>query len=99
MTRYVLDTTFVIDHLCGDRAANERFARLFKEGDQAVVNEIVACEARTGAPVDGDAALAALMEAIEFIQPGPTSAELAGRWRQRARRRGHTLSQIGRAHV
>lgn len=82
----------MIDHLRGDPATRQRFARLFEDGDQPVVNEVVACEAWTGAPVLGDPALRALMDAVEFVQPGPASAERAGRWRQEARSRGHVLS-------
>jgi predicted nucleic acid-binding protein len=92
VTRYVLDTTFVIDHLRGDAGAQARFSRIFEHGDQAVVNEIVACEAWTGARLAGDPALRALMNVVEFVQPGPDSAERAGRWRQEARQRGHVLS-------
>lgn len=92
MTRYVLDTSFIIDHLLGDRAATERFARIFVDGDQPIVNEIAACEAWTGAPLAGDPALVALMRAVEFVQPGPESAQAAGVWRQDARSRGHVLS-------
>ncbi len=92
MTRYVLDTSFVIDHLRGDAAAVERFARLFEDGDQPVINEVVACEVWTGAPLAGDPDLAQLMAVVEFVQPGPASAERAGRWRQEARARGHVLS-------
>jgi predicted nucleic acid-binding protein len=92
MTRYVLDTSFIIDHLRGEPAATERFARLFDDGDEPVVNEVVACEAWTGAPLSGDADLDRLMRAVEFVQPGPESAKRAGRWRQEARSRGHVLS-------
>jgi predicted nucleic acid-binding protein len=92
MTRYVLDTSFLIDHLRGDPAAVERFARIFEVGDEAVVNEIVSCEAWTGAPAAGDPALRALLNAVAFVQPGPAAAETAGRWRQEARDRGHVLS-------
>ena len=92
MTRYVLDTSFVIDHLRGDRAAQRRFARIFEEGDQPIVNEVVACEAWSGAPAMGDPALTALMQVVEFVQPDPAAAERAGQWRQGARARGHSLS-------
>ncbi len=92
MTRYVLDTTFVIDHLRGDAAALDRFDRLFADGDQPVVTGIVACEAWAGAPSDGDPDLEALFAATEFVQPGPDAARRAGRWRQMARSRGHALS-------
>jgi len=92
MTRYVLDTTFVIDHLRGDAAAIERFSRLFEDGDEPVINEVVACEAWSGAPTADDRALESLMRVVEFVQPGPGSAQRAGAWRQKARSRGHVLS-------
>ena len=92
MTRYLLDTTFVIDILRGDPAAVTRFERVFADGDEPVLNEIVACEAWTGAPTTGDPALDALMAAFEFVQPGPESAKRAGVWRQEARSRGQVLS-------
>lgn len=92
MTRYVLDTSFVIDHLRADPAAVSRFDRLFEDGDQPVINEVSACEAWTGAALDGDPALRALLNVVEFVQPGPLSAERAGRWRQEARARGRVLT-------
>lgn len=92
MTRYMLDTSFLIDHLRGDAAAVERFARICELGDDAIINEIVSCEVWTGAPATGDPPLRALMNAIEFVQPGPAAAELAGRWRREARDAGHVLS-------
>ena len=92
MTRYVLDTTFVIDHLRGDPAALARFDRIFADGDQPVVTEVIACEAWAGAPIDGDPALEALLMATEFVQAGPDAARRAGQWRQQARSRGHVLS-------
>ena len=69
--RYLLDTTFVIDYLRGERAAIDRFVRFFDEGDEPMVNEIVVCEAATGAPGHPDPDLTAMLEPIEFIQPGP----------------------------
>jgi predicted nucleic acid-binding protein len=92
MTRYVLDTSFVIDHLRGDPAAVARFAHLIETGDEPVINEVVACEAWAGAPLAGDPALTNLMLVAKFVQPGPDSAERAGRWRHEARARGHVLS-------
>jgi predicted nucleic acid-binding protein len=88
----MLDSAFVIDHLRGLPEAIERFARLFEDGDEPMVTEVVVCEVATGAPQHPDPALAAFLEPVEFIQPGPDTALLAGEWRAIARRRGHHLS-------
>lgn len=88
----MLDTSFIIDHLRGDTAATKRFMQILTDGDQAVVNEIAACEAWTGALLAGNPALVALVRAVEFVQRGPESARAAGVWRQEARSRGHVLS-------
>ena len=90
--RYLLDTTFLIDHLRGDGAAVARFERLFADGDEPLVNEVVVCELATGARRAPDPDIVALLEPIEFVQPGPDTALLAGRWRREARARGQTLS-------
>lgn len=92
MTRYLLDTTFVVDYLRNIRAAVDRYERLFESGDDVFANEIVVCEAATGAPAHPDPALAAFLGPVEFVQPGPDAPLLAGEWRASARRRGHSLS-------
>ena len=90
--RYVLDTTFVIDHLRDDPAAIRRFASFFEEGHEVFVNEVVVSEAWAGAHLAGDRDLEALLQVIEFVQPGPVHARAAGRWRAEALARGWTLS-------
>ena len=90
--RYFLDTTFLIDYLRGNPAATSRFATMFEDGDQLFVNEIVACELAAGSRHDPDPVLEALLEPLEFLQPGPETAVLAGRWRRAASRAGRTLS-------
>lgn len=90
--RFFLDTTFAIDVLRGQDAAAKRFARLFADGDEACVGEAVLCELATGARSSEQDALQAFVRAVEFVQPGPDVALLAGRWRGEARRRGLTLS-------
>ena len=92
MTSYLLDTTFVVDYLRNVPAAVERYERLFERGDDVLINEIVVCEAATGAPEHPDPALAAFMQPVEFVQPGPDAPLVAGQWRAEARRRGHSLS-------
>jgi predicted nucleic acid-binding protein len=90
--RYLLDTTFVIDYLRGEPAAAKRLERFFHEGDDVIVNEIVVCEAVTGARSHPDAGLEAMLEPLEFVQPGPDIPRRAGEWRSQARRRGRDLS-------
>lgn len=90
--RYVLDSTFVIDYLRGDRQAIDRYTRMFEAGDEPLITGIVVCEVATGAPAHPDPDLAAFLEPIEFVQPGPEAALLAGRWRADARRSGFSLS-------
>ena len=46
--RYLVDSTFLIDHLRGDQAARARFRRMFEDGDEPVVNEVVVCEVAGG---------------------------------------------------
>jgi predicted nucleic acid-binding protein len=90
--RYMLDSTFVIDYLRDDAIAVARFAQVFADGDEAVINEIVVCEVRAGLPDAVVAAFDALLEPTEFVQPGPDTAMRAGQWRVESRRRGRVLS-------
>ena len=90
--RFLLDSTFVIDHMRGMPEAVERYRALFEAGDEPVVNEIVVCEVRAGTRDADLPTFHAFFEPVEFVQPGPDSATLAGAWREVARRRGHHLS-------
>jgi tRNA(fMet)-specific endonuclease VapC len=92
MTRYLVDTTFVVDYLRDVPAAIDRYQRLFEWGDDVLINEIVLCEAATGAPAHPDPALTKFMQPVEFVQPGPDAALMAGEWRASARHRGQHLS-------
>lgn len=90
--RYFLDSTFAIDFLRNLPAATERFERLVSNGDEPFVNDVVVCELATGARPKDERGLAAFIRAVEYVQPGPGVAELAGRWRGEARSRGQTIS-------
>ena len=92
MTRFMLDSTFVIDYLRDDPIAVSRFARFFADGDDVLINEIVVCEVRAGLSDAAVALFDAVLEPTEFVQPGPGAAMIAGEWRAQARRRGRTLS-------
>ena len=90
--RYLLDTTFVIDHLRSDPGALAALERMLADGDELLINEVVACEAWSGVRVAEVPRLRNLLSVREFIKPGPDAAERAGRWRAEARSRGWTLS-------
>ena len=90
--RLVLDSSFVIDHLRGEAAAVDRLRRMFEDGDEPIVTEIVVCEVRTGLLPADEPHLTALLEPLEFVQPGWETALLAGRMRADLRRRGRTLA-------
>lgn len=88
----ILDSTFVIDHLRGDPGARNRWRRMFEEGDQPVVTEIVVCEVRTGLRASDEPILDRFLTPTEFVQPGRETATLAGRWRAEVNADGRTLS-------
>jgi predicted nucleic acid-binding protein len=90
--KLVLDSAYVIDHMRGLREALRRHARMFEEGDEPMVNEIVVCEVRAGTRAEHVPDVEAFLRPIEFIQPGPDHAMLAGAWRAEARARGRHLS-------
>ena len=87
----ILDSTFVIDHLKGDRSAHARWQRMFEEGDQPVVTEVIVCEVRTGLREQDEAILERMLLPTEFVQPGRETALLAGRWRAEVKNGGRTL--------
>ena len=89
---YFLDSTFAIDYLRAHVAALGRLERLFASGDAVYINEVVVCELATGARPTDERGVAAFIRAMEFVQPAPEVALLAGRWRGEARRRGFTIS-------
>ena len=90
--RLLLDSAFVIDHMRGLPEAVARYRDLFEAGDEPLVNEIVVCEVRAGTKAADLPMLHAFLEPVEFIQPGPDAALIAGAWRDLARARGHHLS-------
>jgi tRNA(fMet)-specific endonuclease VapC len=90
--RLLLDSTFVIDHLRGEAAAVERFHRIFEDGDDPIVTDVVVCEVRAGLLPEAERRLDAFLEPVEFVQPGSETAMAAGRWRAELHGRGRTLS-------
>jgi predicted nucleic acid-binding protein len=89
--RYFVDTTFAVDYLRGRATAEQRFQRLFEDGDEPYVNDVVLCELAVGLDSVDDPAFVAFTRALSFVQPSPDYAVLAGSWRRAARRAGRTL--------
>jgi predicted nucleic acid-binding protein len=89
--KLLLDSTFVIDLLEGVPAALDRQRAIFETGDEPLVNEIVVCEVRAGMKPRHQPSLIGILEPVEFIQPGPDAAMLAGAWRRDAHERGYRL--------
>jgi predicted nucleic acid-binding protein len=92
MSRYVLDSTFVIDYLRDAGAAVQRMARFFQEGDDPMVTDVVVAEVATGSPEHPDPDLMHFLEQMDFVQPPYEVALRAGQWRDEARRMGRSLS-------
>lgn len=89
--RILADSAFVIDYLNGVPEAEARWEAVFADGDEPIVNEIVVCEVSTGLLERDRRRFSAFLEPVEFVQPAPDAALLAGRWRAEARAAGRTL--------
>ncbi len=89
--RYVLDSTFLIDHLRSNAAALARLERMYIEGDDPIVTAVTTTEVWAGRKVEGDPAIEAFLRYFEYIHAGPSTARLAGEWRAKAREIGLTL--------
>lgn len=90
--RMLLDSTLVIDHLRGVPEAVDRIRRIFEDGDDPIVTEVVVCEVRAGLLAEAEQHFEAFLEPIEFVQRGAETAMTAGRWRSDLRRKGRTLA-------
>ena len=90
MTRYVLDSSFLIDHLRGEPIATARFIEMNETGDELLICDVGAAEVWSGRPSEHPR-VETLLRFLEFVQPGPTTSMLAGRWRAEARGHGRTL--------
>jgi predicted nucleic acid-binding protein len=91
VTRYLLDTTFIVDHLRGTPEAVQRLRRIVEQGDLPFVNDVVTAEAWAGAPTVDDRALTNLLGFLEFVAAGPNHARTAGLWRARSRAAGRDI--------
>lgn len=88
----VLDSTFLIDLLAGDPGAVDRMQNIFESEDDPCVNDVIVCEVRSGLHDRDVDKLERLLLSVEFVQPGPNAAMLAGQWQRESRQRGFVLS-------
>lgn len=89
--RYVLDSTFLIDHLRSDVAALARLDAMYSSGDDPIVTGVSVAEVWAGRRPDEEAAIDEFLRYLEYVHPGPSTARLAGEWRARARESGRSL--------
>jgi predicted nucleic acid-binding protein len=90
MTSYLLDSSFLIDHLRGVDAASDRFRAINEGGDTAFVCDVGAAEVWSGRRSEHPE-IERLLRYLEFVQPGPVTSKLAGVWRADARAHGRNL--------
>ncbi len=90
MAVYLLDASFLIDHLRGVTAATDRFRAINEGGETLLVCDVSAAEVWSGRRSE-HREVDRLLRYLEFVQPGPATSKLAGVWRADARLRGRSL--------
>jgi predicted nucleic acid-binding protein len=75
--RFVLDTTVIVDHAHGFEPAMALLARLYDEGAELFTCDVVTCEALSGGTDDHRAAVAALLQPLEYVSTTPEAARAA----------------------
>lgn len=84
MSGYLLDTTIIIDHAHGYSGGVQMVRSLFEETAELYTCAVVTCEALSHGDEQQVAAVAALLEALEYVALPPDGARWAGdRRRQR----------------
>jgi len=91
MTRYLLDSTFLIDHLRGSPDAVRRLREMNASGDDPIVTDITVTELWSGRRPGSEPEIERFLRYIEFVHPGPETARLAGVWRAEAREKGRSI--------
>lgn len=91
MTRYVLDSTFLIDHLRGIPEAVNRFREMNESGDESIVTDVTVAEVWSGRTAGSEHEIERFLRYIEYVHPGPETARRAGTWRAEAREAGRTM--------
>jgi predicted nucleic acid-binding protein len=89
--KYMLDTTFLVDHERRVPEAVARLGEMYEKGDDPFVTSVIVSEAWVGARHPDDPDLERFLRYLEYVHPGPETARRAGQLRAEASRGGFTL--------
>lgn len=89
--RYLLDTTLLIDHAYGHEPAMQLLHRLYEEGADLFICEVVVCEALSGGSDEHLDVVRRLLGALEYVAVDPPTAAAAGAARLERHRSGAKL--------
>lgn len=89
--RYLLDTTLILDHAHGYPPAMALLQRLYEDGAELFICDVVVCEALSGGSDEHLAVVSRLLEPLDFVATDPASARRAGEARLRRHRSGGKL--------
>lgn len=78
----ILDTTLLIDHACDLPGAVATVRQLLAEGDDLLVCDVVVAEALSKGTDEELRAIAALIDAVEYVATHPDAAKWAGEARR-----------------
>lgn len=76
--RYLLDTTLLIDHANGYRAATALLEKLYEEGADLFTCDVVVCEALSGGSDQHVAVISRLLEPLDYVATDPEASRTAG---------------------
>jgi predicted nucleic acid-binding protein len=89
--RYLLDTTLLIDHAYGHEPAMQLLHRLYEEGAELFICDVVVCEALSGGSDEHLDVVRRLLGALEYVAIDPPTAAAAGAARLNRHRSGGRL--------
>jgi predicted nucleic acid-binding protein len=89
--RYLLDTTLIIDHANGHEPAMRLLHRLYEEGGELFVCDVVVCEALSGGTDEHRVVISRLLGPLEYVATDPSAARAAGDARRERHRAGGKL--------
>ena len=83
--RYLLDSTLLIDHANADPPAAALLDRLFSEGHELFICDVITCETLSRGDPKHLRRIRGLLDALEYVATSPTAA----RWAGESRRKRH----------